>query len=122
LTLQDRIDVLKDVAMSNEPQIGLPASDKQIGVVCILFKEFAEEADVKTVFAADDTWFRHRSLEKLFGHKSLKRLDMASVSALIDEMGTNFSGKWRLSDDGWGLLDEVLAELEEEHPTQEELL
>lgn len=122
MTFQDLVDVLRDLAMSKDGQVGLPATKKQKLVVILLFNKFWEDEEGEEAFAADANWFRHRVLELVWGRKSLNELDMASVSIMIDELGTKYSGHWELSERGQDFMFAAWDELAGRFPTQQSLL
>lgn len=122
MELEELKDVLRDLAMVRDRQVGLPASAKQIGVVAGLFRKFWEDEDGEIAFAQDADWFRHETLELVWGRRSLHELDMACVSVMIDELGSNFGGKWELSERGEDFMYSAWDALAKKHPTQDSFL
>jgi len=120
MTIDEWRDVLADYANTQDNMVGLPVTDAQKGTICMLFNMFWDLADGELVFAADDEWFRHRTMELLWGHSSLNKVDMAIASTMISELGFKnpVSERWELTDTGTELLYAVMDELEEKYPTQ----
>lgn len=121
MTVDEYRGVLIAVALEKVSQAGLPASNKQMGVVASLFRQFWEEGKGEAVFAAGPDWFRHQAMQLLWGRESMKELDMATVSTTLDELGEKGEGGWVLSGRGRELLSLLWAELGRVHPIQVEL-
>lgn len=120
MSLDDTIAVIVEIANGSKMR-GMKPTQRQVGALISVFEEFYKESNIGAVFAADSDWFRHEVLEMVFGHRSTKLLDMASVSTLISELGVYEFDTLVLSDNGRAFLHMCSDKLQEMHPTQVEM-
>jgi len=124
-TPEEYADVIRDAASINNSRSPFVASKAQMATVGILFKEFAELAEIEVLFAivgSAGDWFRRECLKILFDVDSMTKLSNGQLSTLIDEFGRKAGGMWQLSEEGKVGLYHLLDLVEEKFPTQARLL
>lgn len=118
-------DVLSDLMGKKRTDMPFAATTPQKAIVSILFREFADLADVETEFAIKGDaakWFRKQCIKILCGRESMNELTSGEMSVLIDEFGVKTGGMWQLSAEGKRGLFMLADIVAESNPTQQALL